>query len=139
MELITGGTLTELMKKKAMPEIKVRYIINQLVKTLKFLHTTKEITHRDLKPDNILFEEPDPNAADYNPDRIRVKLTDFGFATFFNTDTSTMRMGLGTARYMAPELLSSGVHDYKVDIWALGVITYLALAGTDIWQAKTTQ
>ena len=136
MELITGGTLTELMNKRAMPETKVKYIINQMVKALKFLHTTKEITHRDLKPDNILIEAPDRGASGYDPDRIRVKLTDFGFATFFNKDTSTLNMGLGTARYMAPELLSGGVHGFKVDIWALGVITYLALAGTDIWQAK---
>ena len=76
-----------------------------MVKALNYLHQTKGITHRDLKPDNILFEEPDSTAFDFDEDKIRVKLTDFGFATFFETDKETMNLGLGTQRYMAPELV----------------------------------
>ena len=135
MEAVEGGTLTDLLNGKAMAEVKVNYIVNQIVKTLNYLHGEKKITHRDLKPDNILIEDSSFDRQSYDENKIRIKLTDFGFATFFQEDTSTMNLQIGTARYMAPELLQKGrkKHTEKVDIWALGVITYLMLSGKNIW------
>lgn len=49
-----------------------------------------------------------------------VKLCDFGFAA--NKDQRTT-IG-GTAEYMAPEILMRKPYNYKVDIWALGVLYY---------------
>ena len=105
MELIEGGNLTSLLNNKAMPEVKARYIVNQLVKTFNYLHNTLEIVHRDIKPDNVLFERPITADAEYSEEKVRVKLTDFGFATFFNQDTTTVQVQLGTQRYMAPEII----------------------------------
>ena len=54
------------------------------------------------------------------------KLTDFGFACALdNLDLSSYK--LGTKLYMAPEIFTEDSYDNKVDIWALGVITYIIL------------
>ena len=58
MEYVQGGSLMSLLDDKAMPEFKVKYIIKQLVRALNYLHSTMEIAHRDLKPDNVLIERP---------------------------------------------------------------------------------
>ena len=63
-----------------------------------------KIVHRDLKPDNVLYEEPNFRDPYQDLDKTRVKLTDFGFATFYDEDKTTMKLGLGSERYMAPEL-----------------------------------
>ena len=63
-----------------------------------------KIAHRDLKPDNVLYEQPNPSDPEYDPDKVRVKLTDFGFATFFAKDRKTLNYVLGSQRYMAPEI-----------------------------------
>ena len=58
-----------------------------------------------------------------------MKLTDFGFATFYNTDLTTVAYVVGTPEYMAPEILDRNqTHDEKSDIWSLGVLAYLMLA-----------
>ena len=92
-----------------------------------------------MKPDNVLFEVPNAKDPGYDLDKVRVKLTDFGFATFYNEDKSTMKLGLGSERYMAPELYKFKKHSFKVDIWALGVMTYFLLAGTHIWPANNRE
>lgn len=53
----------------------------------------------------------------------RIKLIDFGFATFFN-QANKMQANMGTPEYMAPEFVYNEDYDSKVDIWSLGVITY---------------
>ena len=80
------------------------------------------MTHRDLKPDNIMCMDKD--SAD-----IWVKLTDFGFATFFDPKQK-MDLSLGSPLYMAPELVNDRQYDQRVDVWAFGVITYILLSGS---------
>ena len=54
------------------------------------------------------------------------KLTDFGFACALdNLDLSSYK--LGTKLYMAPEIFTEDSYDNKVDVWALGVITFIIL------------
>ena len=57
-----------------------------------------------------------------------IKLIDFGFACKFVKDEG-MTLILGSPLYMAPELVKKQVYDHKVDIWAVGCITYLLLSG----------
>ena len=60
---------------------------------------------------------------------IVIKLTDFGFATRFDPEGDRLTLCLGTPMYMAPELCKEEAYDFKVDVWSIGVITYVLLAG----------
>ena len=81
----------------------------------------KNICHRDLKPENILLESKDRNNLD-------IKISDFGFACFYDSELGLDTV-LGSALYMAPELIRRERYDEKVDIWAIGVISYMLLTG----------
>lgn len=57
-----------------------------------------------------------------------IKLTDFGFATFFDPKVK-MALTLGSPLYMAPELCHEEKYDERVDVWSLGCIVYIMLTG----------
>lgn len=59
---------------------------------------------------------------------LKIKLTDFGFACFFNPDKK-MNLSLGTPYFMAPELVEARTYDERVDVWSLGCIVYVLLSG----------
>jgi serine/threonine protein kinase len=80
---------------------------------LEHLHS-RRITHRDLKPDNILLQGDTP------------RLTDFGIARVLKTTNHTAASG--TPSYMAPEAFD-GIHSEQTDLWAVGVILYQLLTG----------
>jgi serine/threonine protein kinase len=69
---------------------------------LTYMHG-QNVTHRDLKPDNLMCT----GEAD---DDLNIKLTDFGFATFFDPKAK-MKIALGTPYYMAPELVDCKKYD----------------------------
>lgn len=83
---------------------------------------TKDMVHRDLKPENMLVQ----NLAD--SDNINIKLTDFGFATTLKQGEK-LDLSLGSPLYMAPELVDEKEYDNRVDVWSVGVITYILLSG----------
>ena len=77
--------------------------------------TARNIAHRDLKLENLLFDE-----------KGYLKLVDFGFAKKIESRTFTF---CGTPDYLAPEILSHAGHNCAVDWWTLGVLTYEMLHG----------
>lgn len=81
----------------------------------------QNVTHRDLKLENLMCTSED--AKDF-----QIKLTDFGFATFFDPK-SKMALTLGSPLYMAPELCKMKEYDERVDIFSLGTIVYIMLSG----------
>jgi serine/threonine protein kinase len=98
------------------------------MQALQYLHS-KCIAHRDLKLENLLFMSE-------NQENLYVKLIDFGFASKFNPDEG-MTLVLGSPLYMAPELVNRQAYSEKVDVWALGCITYLLLSGQTPFQSNT--
>jgi len=77
------------------------------------------IVHRDIKPDNVLFDEDD-----------NVAITDFGIATarFHGRLTMTGR-AMGTPHYMSPEQAMGKMVDGRSDLYAVGVLLYEMLVG----------
>lgn len=78
----------------------------------------RQVIHRDIKPENILVCDTG------------MKLCDFGFS--INRQEERPQSILGTLEYMAPELIAGKadtVFDEKIDIWAIGVLTYECIAG----------
>jgi len=95
MEYILYGDLTQHVNGAAvMPEYQCRYVAHQMMNALSYLHSRK-ITHRDIKPDNILIASKDP---------LVVKLTDFGLSKVIPDDTTALITFCGTLLYCAPEV-----------------------------------
>ncbi|CAL9080104.1 unnamed protein product, partial [Musa textilis] len=77
--------------------------------------------HRDVKPDNVLFDA-----------RGLLKLADFGSAECFvgaDGGRVPMRGIVGTPWYVAPEVVTGRDYGEKVDVWSVGVVMYMMLAG----------
>ena len=120
MPYYAGGSLADLLARAAhraagalLPAIGA-----QVACALDYAHR-RGVVHRDIKPDNILFDE-DGNAA----------LTDFGIATarFHGRLTATGR-AMGTPHYMSPEQAMGKLVDGRSDLYAVGLLLYEMLRG----------
>jgi serine/threonine protein kinase len=96
----------------------------QAAEGLSFIHRAG-IIHRDLKPENILV---------INEKEIRI--TDFGVALLPGEECSIseLQSGIGTMNYMAPEIIEGQTTDNRADIYALGVVFYEMLSGSNPFQ-----
>ena len=61
-------------------------------------------------------------------DNLEIKIADFGFSCVYDPDCG-LDLNLGSPLYMAPEIIKQEVYDEKVDIWAVGIITYMLVTG----------
>lgn len=124
MELCEGGELFErIMERNKMKnkftEHEGALIFSKLVCAVQHLHS-KGIIHRDIKPENILMMDTD--------DDLNIKLADFNLSKLLLGDNYTTTV-LGTMGYCAPEVISHKPYTFSVDIWSLGVLLYIILAG----------
>jgi serine/threonine protein kinase len=135
MELLEGETLGARMKRGRMSPAELAPIVAGIVAGLAAAHA-QAVVHRDLKPDNIFLV---PDVASGREGAIRVKLLDFGISKVWYGEKLTQTgQVLGTPRYMSPEQLGAEVDvDPRIDVYALGVILYEALAGTPPFLATT--
>jgi len=121
MELVTGGELFDrIVKKGSYSEEDAQTLVRQILQGVAYLHSNG-IAHRDLKPENLLLKTKD---SDFD-----VKIADFGLSSF--VDSQKMMTACGTPAYVAPEVLESSQagYDKEVDMWSMGVITYILLCG----------
>lgn len=95
-------------------EVRASKYIYQMADALQYLHK-KNIIHRDIKPENIL--------VDSHGD---IKISDFGWSVHSASRRTTL---CGTLDYLPPEMVERKSHDYHVDIWSLGILTYELLVG----------
>jgi hypothetical protein len=77
------------------------------------------VTHRDIKPGNILYASEPTD----------VRIGDFGLALNVGAET-TQITGVGSPAYMSPEQIREELVDHRTDLYSLGVVMYQMLAGT---------
>jgi hypothetical protein len=136
MEFMDGDSLSQRIRQRGRLQPSELYpIARQLLDALTAAHNAG-IVHRDLKPDNVFLLRSRRSQADF------VKLLDFGISKFGGTSTalSMTRTGavMGTPYYMAPEQAKGSREvDHRVDLYAIGVILYEALAGQVPFLADT--
>ena len=115
MEYAKGGELTQLINSKdEIPETKIKDIFKQIYSAVKYLHN-KNIIHRDLKTNNIVF---------LDEEKTHVAIIDFGISS---TSCGGDVLKAGTLKYLPPEILTGDTfkNSNKIDMWALGIILYL--------------
>ena len=120
-EYLAGGDLFAYLesKKFKLPESFVSRIIHSISAALYYLHSFG-IVHRDLKPENILLVD--------KSEKSEPKIVDFGLSKMIGPEEKCNEP-FGTLSYVAPEVLEQNSYGKPVDIWSLGVISYLMLAG----------
>ena len=119
MEYVSGGTMERFCApENLLPVEQVLEIAFKCARALAFAHT-RGVTHRDIKPGNILYAT---DAAD-------VRIGDFGLAVNLGSET-TQVTGVGSPAYMSPEQIRDEVVDHRTDLYSLGVVMYQMLAGS---------
>uniref|UniRef100_A0A6B2LDF1 Protein kinase domain-containing protein n=1 Tax=Arcella intermedia TaxID=1963864 RepID=A0A6B2LDF1_9EUKA len=102
-------------------------IIQQILTALSYLHS-HYICHCDIKPENLKFTDDTQSL---------IKIIDFGEATSF--ESGPMVDWVGTANYMAPEIISGLKYGPGIDLWSLGVVVYVMLSGTFPFESESEE
>jgi len=118
MRYMTGGSLSDRIRKGALTLQEAARIMNRLAPALDEAHA-KGVIHRDMKPGNVLFDRA---GEPY--------LSDFGIAKLAESQTNVTGSGIiGTPSYMSPEQAQGEAIDGRSDIYALGTILFEMLTG----------
>lgn len=149
MEYVPLGDLGDLVTQNGpLMESAVQTMSSQLLSALAYLHR-HNITHRDVKPDNILVHSMKPFV---------VKLTDFGLSKMADPNKTFLKTFCGTLLYCAPEVYNEFTqydeynhrftrskprrktleprYDHAVDMWSLGGVLYYTLTGRPPFPAR---
>ncbi|CAK9800614.1 Calcium/calmodulin-dependent protein kinase type 1 [Anthophora quadrimaculata] len=119
MELVTGGELFDrIVEKGSYTEKDASDLIRQVLEAVDYMHD-QGIVHRDLKPENLLYYSPDEDS--------KIMISDFGLSKM--EDSGIMATACGTPGYVAPEVLAQKPYGKAVDVWSIGVISYILLCG----------
>jgi len=131
-----GPLLSHIQNKKFFTEREASMVVKDIAVALKFLHDNG-ISHRDLKPDNILCVKKDSI--------VPIVICDFNLASGISMirgdTTPDLYTPVGSAEFMAPEVVDAFVrdapaYDKRCDLWSLGVILYIMLSGKPPFQGN---
>ena len=132
MPYADGQSLRERLEREAQLSLaEVVRIVRPIVAALDYAHA-RNIVHRDIKPDNVLFLSGTPMVADFGIARAIVQAG--------GDDLSSSGLIPGTPEYMSPEQ-ASGEHqlDGRSDLYSLGCMTYEMLAGQPPFTGSSVQ
>lgn len=135
MEQVQGQPLSELLSRGHLSARAACELTRELLKALEAVHRA-QVIHRDVKPSNLIIDLD-------GEDGPRLRLLDFGIGKVMSprerTSPALTRPGevVGTPMYMAPEQMTEGAIDPRVDIYAAGVVLYEMLAGRPPFRAPS--
>jgi predicted Ser/Thr protein kinase len=122
MKFLRGKPLSNVLAARGgggLPPAEIRRILADVARALAYAHKSG-IVHRDIKPDNIMFDEHG-----------HAVVTDFGIAKAATGGKLTgTGMSIGTPHYMSPEQAKAQALDGRSDIYSLGVVAYQCLTGS---------
>lgn len=126
MELVDHGSLDDRMAQDSrIAEVQVLLTGIQVAEGLQAAHA-KGLIHRDIKPGNILFTDPET-----------AKIGDFGLAAAAGSASENQNEIWGTPCYVAPERLNNELEDLRSDIYSLGATLFHALSGRPPFDGET--
>ncbi|HWP38218.1 MAG TPA: protein kinase [Gemmatimonadales bacterium] len=119
MKFLRGTSLSEVLERRgALPPPEIKRLLHETASALGYAHQNG-VVHRDIKPDNIMFDEGN-----------RAVITDFGIAKAgTGTRLTGTGMAIGTPHYMSPEQARAQPLDGRSDLYSLGVVAYQCLTG----------
>ncbi|MGB9857670.1 MAG: protein kinase domain-containing protein [Dictyoglomaceae bacterium] len=128
MEFVPGKDLKKIIKEKSpLPPVYAKEIIFEVAKALDHAYS-KNIVHRDIKPQNIMITPAG-----------KIKLMDFGIAHLEGLSTLTQTgVFMGTPQYASPEQAEGSKVDIRSDIYSLGVVFFELLTGVLPYSEDTT-
>jgi serine/threonine protein kinase/tetratricopeptide (TPR) repeat protein len=132
MPFVDGESLRARLSHGELPVAEVISILRDVAKALSYAHG-KGVTHRDIKPDNVLLAGTS------------AVITDFGVAKALTDSTTdgqltSVGVALGTPAYMAPEQAAADpATDLRADIYAVGAMAYELLAGHPPFAGRNVQ
>jgi eukaryotic-like serine/threonine-protein kinase len=127
MEYVDGGTLERFCREEELLDtMTVAEIIFKCVRALAFAFS-RGLIHRDIKPGNILYKSGS-----------EIKVCDFG-AAMDRISEKTQVTAIGSPLYMSPEILGGAKATQQSDIYALGMVMYMLLAGRPPFEASSAE
>lgn len=119
-ELAVGGELFDRIESQGpFEESEAARVMTMVLSAVEYLHA-HGIAHRDLKPENILFQHKGADS--------KVIVADFGLSKMAEPGCElVMNTTCGSVEYLAPEIVQGEPYTIAIDLWSLGVITYILL------------
>ena len=151
MEYLPGGDLMNLLiQKDTLTEKEAKFYISELILAIESIHKL-DCIHRDIKPDNILIgKDGHIKLSDFGLAKISDKLyekEDEKYKNFLKNKKSEKNDKMthnknfscvGTAYYVAPEVLNKKGYEEDIDWWSVGIIFYEMLMGYAPFCSKET-
>jgi predicted Ser/Thr protein kinase len=129
MELVRGIDLGVLLKQRGDPGLPLEYAIEYMrhaCEALQYVHD-QQIVHRDVKPQNLILGENG------------VVLVDFGIARALGQGEAMATVGIGTPRFMAPEVFAGGAISPRTDVFGAAATLWTLIAGRAPVYADSTK